>query len=95
MASFISCVCCCLFCTTVRAQRILRLNDKYLQANNVEQYGSNDPLPYISSDTITYQQMQLASITPMTTNGDDPNSKLISDDLKELDIDIDGKYEAL
>ena len=56
----------------------------------MEQYGSNNPLPYISSDT-TYQQMQLASITPMTTNSDDQKSELISDELKELDIDIDGR----
>ena len=56
----------------------------------MEQYGSNNPLPYISSDTTTYQQMQLASITPMTINSDDQKSELISDELKELDIDIDG-----
>ena len=73
----------------MRVRCIRRIHENYLKAQNVEQYGSNNPLPYISSDTTTYQQMQLASITPMTINSDDQKSELISDELKELNVDID------
>ena len=93
IGSFAGFICCCLFCIAARAQRTLLKNENHLQANNIEQYGSNDPLPFISSDTSSYQQMELASITPMTTNSDDQKSELNSDELKASVISW--KYEAL
>ena len=64
IGTFGAVICCCLFCIAQRFRHLKLVSSRdHLQVNHIDQYGSNEQLPYTS-----WLSIPQPSITPITHN---------------------------